>query len=414
MRQSPFCIVRLKPSTVQAARALIERSVLSKAIYELWGAGTGYSNDNGNLVGDGEGNGGGGRGEGGVHADVRRRSAHLWPRYKTCSFRFDVDAYQGKRSEAEKRRLIESFSYVGFDGPIVMRGAAQRFCIFEERVSGGYASSGSPPPPLCPPSGDGGNGGDGGGGRSKSGGVSGVSDGSGNDDSGNDGGNGNGGDSGTVTRVYLARWLADGGRAAVRRYSLKRRAYIATTSMDAELALVTANAALAAPGRLFYDPFAGTGGFPLACAHFGAVAAGSDIDGRTIRGTGACSRAGCVLVSVGSGVGAGVGAGAGAGIAANFAQYGLAGRWLDGFIADVTQSPVRRARWLDGIVCDPPYGVREGLRVLGHRDPERSREATMFKGKALHLYAIPSLPSSPSSPTTHVHTHTHKYPPISA
>ncbi|OAA65510.1 hypothetical protein SPI_02297 [Niveomyces insectorum RCEF 264] len=29
-------------------------------------------------------------------------------------------------------------------------------------------------------------------------------------------------------------------------------------------------------------------------------------------------------------------------------------------------------RWIDGIVCDPPYGVREGLRVLGVRNPAKT------------------------------------------
>ncbi len=53
------------------------------------------------------------------------------------------------------------------------------------------------------------------------------------------------------------------------------------------------------------------------------------------------------------------------------------------FTADLTNSPIRRqapgeesdgsrGRVFDGILCDPPYGVREGLRVLGVRDPEKS------------------------------------------
>ena len=43
------------------------------------------------------------------------------------------------------------------------------------------------------------------------------------------------------------------------------------------------------------------------------------------------------------------------------------------FAADLTHTPIRRDRRIwDGIVCDPPYGVREGLRVLGIRDPEKT------------------------------------------
>lgn len=119
--------------------------------------------------------------------------------------------------------------------------------------------------------------------------------------------------------------------------------------MDSELALVTANLAHAAPGKLFYDPFVGTGSFPVACAHFGALGFGSDIDGRAIRGSGGEKS-----------------------VKGNFAQYGLLERVGEFWTADLTNSPVRRVRWLDGIVCDPPYGVREGLRVLGCRDPEKT------------------------------------------
>ena len=54
--------------------------------------------------------------------------------------------------------------------------------------------------------------------------------------------------------------------------------------MSAEESLLMANQAQAAPGRLIYDPFAGTGSMLLTAAHFGALAFGSDIDGRMMRG----------------------------------------------------------------------------------------------------------------------------------
>lgn len=38
-------------------------------------------------------------------------------------------------------------------------------------------------------------------------------------------------------------------------FDLKKRAYIGNTSMDAEVSLLMANQALAAPGKLIYDPF---------------------------------------------------------------------------------------------------------------------------------------------------------------
>ena len=130
--------------------------------------------------------------------------------------------------------------------------------------------------------------------------------------------------------------------------------------MDSELALLTANLTLAAPDKIFYDPFVGTGSFPIACSHFGARTLGSDIDGRMLRGKN------------------------GKDIRTNFRQYGLVDRYLDGFISDLTNTPLRMGRWLDGIVCDPPYGVREGLKVLGSKDGS-GKEAVYINGEAAHL-----------------------------
>lgn len=148
---------------------------------------------------------------------------------------------------------------------------------------------------------------------------------------------------------HLGRFVANSARDVVLKFDLKKRQYISTTSMDSELALLTANIALAAPGKIFYDPFVGTGSFPIACAHFGAVSWGSDIDGRSIRGEGN-----------------------GKSLKGNFGQYDIESLLGDVFAADVTNSPICRRRVWDGIVCDPPYGVREGLRVLGLKDPEKT------------------------------------------
>lgn len=177
--------------------------------------------------------------------------------------------------------------------------------------------------------------------------------------------------------TYLGRFVGASGRDAKTTYDLKKRHYISTTSMDAELALVTANMALAAPGKLFYDPFMGTGGFPIACAHFGAVVCGSDIDGRSIRGTGGSARQGQTGKFD---------------VQGNFKQYGLESRYLGAFVSDLTNTPFRilqhsnaasRGGYLDGIVCDPPYGIREGLKVLGSRDKlnveERATHADRYR-----------------------------------
>jgi len=164
----------------------------------------------------------------------------------------------------------------------------------------------------------------------------------------------------TPRRIYVGRFVGGSQRRSIFDYSLKQRDYINTTSMDSELALLTANLTLAGPNKIFYDPFVGTGSFPIACSHFGARTMGSDIDGRMVRGKN------------------------GKDIRTNFQQYGLLDKYIDGFISDLTHSPLRRGRWLDGIVGDPPYGVREGLKVLGTKDGSR-KEAVFIEGEAAHL-----------------------------
>jgi tRNA (guanine10-N2)-methyltransferase len=147
-------------------------------------------------------------------------------------------------------------------------------------------------------------------------------------------------------KIHFGRFIAKSVRDLIMTFDLKKRGYISTTSMDSELALISANMALAGPGKVFYDPFVGTGSFPVACAKFGALALGSDIDGRSIRGESEKKS-----------------------LKGNFKQYGLEHLMGEMFASDLTHTPIRKARILDGIICDPPYGVREGLKVLGVRDP---------------------------------------------
>ncbi|KAF2094878.1 tRNA guanosine-2'-O-methyltransferase [Rhizodiscina lignyota] len=287
----PYCLVRLQSEA--AARLLISRSILGQGIYELWGIGTSYEE---------------------LHEDVRRRSGHKWSEFRTCSFRFSVVGFQYKMKTSEQRKIIESFSYLDFEGPIVMANADTEFFVFQEHDL-----------------------------------------------------------SVEIPRMlYLCRFIANSDRDVITKYDLKKRHYISTTSMDSELALVTANMAQAAPGKMFFDPFVGTGSFPIACAHFGARSIGSDIDGRSIRGKPTCN------------------------LMSNFTQYALTGRWLDGFVSDLTNTPLRLDRVLDGIVCDPPYGVREGLKVLGTKDGSGT-EAVYIDGKLAHLqegYIPPKRPYS--------------------
>ena len=270
--QSPYCIVQL-PSE-DAARRLMERSILAQSIHEHWATAETWE---------------------GLHAAIKRDTPSRWPRYRDSSFKISFDTFQGSRSSARKRELINSLSYLPFEGAIVMAAPEQEFTVFE-RWEWDSVPRGVPDP----------------------------------------------------LKVHFGRLVARSARDLVQEFDLKKRGYISTTSMDSELALVTANIALAGPGRLFYDPFVGTGSFPVACARFGALGLGSDIDGRSVRGAGGARS-----------------------LRGNFRQYGLEHLLGDVFVCDLTNTPVRRARVLDGIVCDPPYGVREGLRVLGCRDVEK-------------------------------------------
>ncbi|KUI61734.1 tRNA (guanine(10)-N2)-methyltransferase [Cytospora mali] len=253
-----------------------------------------------------------------LHDAVKQRSSHLWGQHSESSWKFNIDSFQGTRTLDSRRELINTFRYMPLQGPIKMKNPDQEYTIFEEW-------------PLHSP-------------------LIGIKN---------------------PTRYHLGRYVGKGARDLVTRFDLKKRPYISTTSMDSELALVTANIALAGPGKLFYDPFVGTGSFPIACSAFGAVSWGSDIDGRAVRGSGNDSRAEAKRSLVkGEKT-----------LRGNFRHYGIEARLGDVFTSDLTHTPLRRlpfgearaggrGRLFDGIVCDPPYGVREGLRVLGCRDPE--------------------------------------------
>ncbi|KAI6832100.1 RNA methylase family UPF0020 protein [Hortaea werneckii] len=318
---SPFAIIRFKQAEITdaAIRAVIQRSILCDQIYELWGSVGGSNYDL-------------------LRQDITSRTQHLWPQYRTSSFRFTVDSYHGKLSLAEQRDLIESFDYMSFEGPVRMKNPDQHFTIFED-----YELDAKLP-----------------------------------------------------YHLYFGRLIGEGGRKAINLYNLKKRSYIATTSMDAELSLITANLTQAAPGKLAYDPFMGTGSFPLACAHFGAVVFGSDLDGRSIRGKGSRS------------------------VRNNFHQYHTAHRYLGGFIADLTNSPLRTSTLpspqthptdptvnskqhislqppLDAILCDPPYGVREGLKVLGSTRAHLHEVVHLADGTPAHLQANYLPPKRPYS-----------------
>ncbi|OQR83483.1 tRNA guanosine-2'-O-methyltransferase [Achlya hypogyna] len=154
----------------------------------------------------------------------------------------------------------------------------------------------------------------------------------------------------TPHRIFFLRTLAGaernrgrgGARDLVDMQTLKRRAYIGPTSMDAEMALLMCNMALVMPGDLVIDPFVGTGSVLVPCTTFGGVCMGTDIDTRVLHGKNNKT------------------------IYSNFHQYNLPVPEL--VRADNSRSPLRCPGYFDAVVCDPPYGIRAGARKSGRRE----------------------------------------------
>ena len=72
-------------------------------------------------------------------------------------------------------------------------------------------------------------------------------------------------------------------------------------------------------------------------------------------------------------------------------------------MSDLTNSPLRvgtitpgaEGAWLDGIVCDPPYGIREGLKVLGPKtEMDDEQRATHLRQCKEEGYIPPKRPYS--------------------
>ena len=74
------------------------------------------------------------------------------------------------------------------------------------------------------------------------------------------------------------------GRSRVDLFDVKKRPYIGNTTMESEASLRMAQMALAGPGKLVWDPFAGTGSMLCAAAVYGALTCGSELDVRALTG----------------------------------------------------------------------------------------------------------------------------------
>lgn len=59
----------------------------------------------------------------------------------------------------------------------------------------------------------------------------------------------------TLRKCFLGNRICEGPRILNEQFDLKKRAYIGTTSMAAEVSFIMANMVLAQEGKLIYDPF---------------------------------------------------------------------------------------------------------------------------------------------------------------
>ncbi|KAI0030795.1 tRNA guanosine-2'-O-methyltransferase [Vararia minispora EC-137] len=227
-----------------------------------------------------------------------RAARPKWEKYiPDTSFKFVVNGYNQSVPQHRQKQVIEHFSYMDFLGKIDMKTPEIILGCFEEY-------------------------------RDTTGSIRQKHD-----------------DDGNFREVFFGRLVEEGSaRPLVGKFNVKKRAYFGNTSMEAEVSLLMANQTLAAPGKLIYDPFVGTGSMLYTAAHFGALVFGSDIDGRQMRGKE--SRPGIIRAAI---------------------QYGVQQRVLDLCTFDVTHNPLRCGGIFDAIVTDPPYGVRAGAKRLGRK-----------------------------------------------
>ena len=152
---------------------------------------------------------------------------------------------------------------------------------------------------------------------------------------------------------------------------VKKRAFIGTTTLPADRALLMSNLGLVGTGMTVLDPFCGSGGLLLSSALLGASVVGADVDAELLSFSDAPIRfpnsplrpnRGVELVSYGD----------------SFTELGLERPMLlpglDIQSADVVPQVLQanHGQRYDAIVTDPPYGIRESSsNMSGEQITER-------------------------------------------
>ncbi|ORY78204.1 hypothetical protein BCR37DRAFT_370759 [Protomyces lactucae-debilis] len=227
-----------------------------------------------------------------LHDALKQHIEYPFPAYCNVSFKFIVDSFERKRSIADQQAVINDFAHLNWQGKIDMKAPDEVFYVFEHWFDTFVLDVEA-----------------------------------------------------TLQRVFFTRAVKNAStarsRGLISQYDLKKREYLGTTSMDAELSLLTANQILATDGGLVYDPFVGTGSFLIAASAFGATCIGSDIDGR--------QKDSDLQIN----------------IQTNYDQYDFPHLLLDCLVFDIKHPPWHTNLQVDGIATDCPYAIRAGAKTLG-------------------------------------------------
>lgn len=234
--------------------------------------------------------------------DLRQSPNIQLSEYRNSSFRIQVESYNKKLSTKAKVDKIESIAFLPFDGKIDLNSPENSFHLLE------YYGNNPNEIPAEP------------------------------------------------VQIIFGRKIVDSNRKSVSNLSLKKRKFIANTSMEPMLSLLMANIARIKSSDLVFDPFVGSGSLLVSAAYRGAYVMGADIDYLLIHGLTKPSRAGVKRRD------------ADESILANLRQYGLDNKYIDIVIADSSQ-PIWRSTQpviqFDAIITDPPYGKRESRERIG-------------------------------------------------
>ncbi|XP_018325435.1 tRNA (guanine(10)-N2)-methyltransferase homolog [Agrilus planipennis] len=153
--------------------------------------------------------------------------------------------------------------------------------------------------------------------------------------------------------VYFGRWIINGLRQLVKKFSLKTRKFIGNTTMDPQLSFLMANQAKVKKGDLILDPFVGTGSLLISAAYFGGYILGTDIDYLMLHGKTRPSRISQKVREKDES------------IKANMVQYNLESQYLDVMVSDFAAWYWKDSLKFDAILTDPPYGIREATEKIG-------------------------------------------------